>query len=124
LRRAIWQHPLLLSSSPVNKRHVWEEVGAIEGDCQPGDTFFLATDALAQWVLAQHEAGVKPWATLCELKADEDFASFIAQLRQQRSIRNDDTTLLSVHLSGHASPSRQSGTGEEAQTIQEGEDVP
>jgi hypothetical protein len=113
--------PLLLSSNPANNRRVWEEVWLAEGDCQSEDTFFLATDALAQWFLSQHEAGVKPWVTLGDLKAEADFALFIAQLRQQQVIRNDDTTLLSVRLVGHASPSSQEGNGKRTCIMQEGE---
>ena len=90
--------PLLLSSNPANNRRVWDEVRRDEGDCQPGDLFLMMTDALAHWFLAQHEVDEKPWALLCDLKTEEDFAAFVAHLRQERLIRNDDTTLLMIHL--------------------------
>ena len=90
--------PLLLSSTPSDNQRVWEEVRRDAGDCQYNDLFILATDALAQWLLAQHEAGAKPWTTLCNLGTERDFASFITDLRQEGSIRNDDVTLLIVRL--------------------------
>lgn len=90
--------PLLLSSNPANNRRVWKEVWFEEGEWLPDDLIFLATDALAQWFLAQHEVGGKPWATLCDLSTESDFASCIAHLRQEHVIRNDDVTLLTIRL--------------------------
>ena len=115
--------PLLLSSNAVKNRRVWEKVWSTKGYGHPGDTFFLATDALAQWFLSQHEVGVKPWGTLGDLKAEAGFALCIGQLRQQRLIRNDDTTLLTVHLGCHASPSCQLSNGGEGRLIKEGENA-
>jgi hypothetical protein len=65
-----------------------------QGDCQPGDKFFLATDALSCWFLAECEAGRKPWESLASLRSREDFAAFVDRLRKARSLKNDDTTLL------------------------------
>jgi len=99
--------PLLLSSNPVNNQRVWDEVQFDEGDCQIDDIFFLVTDALAHWFLVQHEAGAKPWATLCDLNTQEDFDSLIVHLRQERLIRNDDVTLIIIHLDCNALSSGQ-----------------
>src|SRR6185369_17172238 len=52
--------PVLVSSNPTSNERVWEEVYYKEGDTQPEDLFFLATDALSQWFLAEHESGGKP----------------------------------------------------------------
>ena len=77
-----------------------------QGDCRPGDRFWLMTDALAQWFLAQVETGGKPWLSLDPLlhtAGDEDaaqqaFVSWIEGRRASRQLRNDDVTLLAVSL--------------------------
>jgi hypothetical protein len=69
------------------------------GQWQTGDRFFLMTDALAQWFLAQHEAGGKPWEELAQLDdVPETFPSWVDQNRETGSLRNDDVTLLIVGL--------------------------
>jgi hypothetical protein len=75
---------------------MWAERKILDTDVHPEDTFLLMTDALAHWFLMQHEAGSKPWVALDKLCTQEDFALFIAHLRQERAIRNDDTSLLIV----------------------------
>jgi hypothetical protein len=90
--------PLLLSSNPARNRQVWSELKYAEGDCHPGDLFVLVTDAIACWFLKQVEAGHFPWQTLRGLNSDDQFASFVAQLRQQNQMRNDDTTLILFSL--------------------------
>jgi hypothetical protein len=99
--------PFLLSSIPSSNQRVWGEVRFNVGDCQYDDLFILATDALAEWILIQYESGAKPWATLCDLSMEGDFASFITDLRQRGSIRNDDVTLLIVRLDPGDSRSEQ-----------------
>lgn len=86
--------PLLLSSNPQRNSPVWQRMQVTEGDCEPGDLILLATDAMAQWFLAQCEGGKRPWEELTKLKTNDDFAYFIEQSRQNSKLRNDDTTLL------------------------------
>jgi hypothetical protein len=76
-----------------------------EGDCQPRDHFWLMTDALAQWFLAEVEAGGKPWLAFepllnspTEDDAERTFAQWIERLRAARQLRNDDVALLAVIL--------------------------
>ena len=97
--------PVLVSSNPTSNARVWEEVSYTEGETQPDDIFFLATDALSQWFLAAHESGKKPWELLCGLKTNDEFASFVSQLREGRLMRNDDTTLLTIRLNEDGAPS-------------------
>jgi hypothetical protein len=86
--------PLLLSSNPSKNQPVWQRVQIAEGDGGNSDVFFLATDCLAQWCLAQHEAGKPPWKKLSSLESAEDFAKFIDERRNDSSVRNDDMTLV------------------------------
>ena len=70
------------------------------GECQPGDRFFLATDALAHWFLTQHEEKRQPWHTVlaaCQQSADT-FVAWIEALRDERDIRNDDVTLVIIDV--------------------------
>jgi hypothetical protein len=71
-----------------------------DGDWQPGDRFWLMTDALARWFLTRVEEGGKPWLALETLLAADDgaFAAWIEDLRTARQLRNDDVTLLVVSV--------------------------
>jgi hypothetical protein len=75
-------------------------IRAVKGTWLRGDTFFLMTDALAEWFLDRHEKGEKPWRHLGKWTADDsrpyDFASRIEEMRDHGGLRNDDVTLLSV----------------------------
>ncbi len=75
------------------------------GDCQSGDRLWLMTDALAQWFLAQAEAGHKPWQQLNSLvntadkaSAQQAFSAWVEELRGARQLRNDDVTLVAVSV--------------------------
>lgn len=90
--------PLLLSSNNENNNRVWDDIKTFDGYYQNGDIFLLATDALANWFLTQHENNSTPWDELCGLKTDDDFAGFVAKLRQNASLHNDDVTLLIIQV--------------------------
>jgi hypothetical protein len=72
------------------------------GRCKRGDRLWLTTDALAQWLLVQHEAGKKNWKTvervLSEQATPDAFRTWIEDLRERHGLRNDDITFLAVHL--------------------------
>lgn len=68
------------------------------GTAQPGDAFYLITDALAQWFLAEHEHAGQPWAILDTLTTPETFDAFVAEARASGALRNDDVALLSIAL--------------------------
>ena len=78
-----------------------QHVSLMNGDWEPGDTFYLATDALAQWLLSELESGRPPWPYLRDLCADEDatlYPRLIEELRSSQGLHNDDTTLLQVEV--------------------------
>lgn len=89
--------PILVSTNPQSNDRVWENVFPNRGEAHVDDRFFLATDALAHWFLVQVEAQQRPWETLSALKTIDDFKSLVAQLREDNLMRNDDTTLLTLH---------------------------
>jgi hypothetical protein len=67
-----------------------------------GDSFFLMTDALAQWFLTEHEKEHKPWEPLWRGLADKDptaaLTSLVKDLRSSGELKNDDVTLLVIDL--------------------------
>jgi hypothetical protein len=77
-----------------------ENVSLHSGTWSRGDRFYLATDALSQWLLLRHEAGMPPWEMLRELGAKDtrDFDELIGEMRADHDLHNDDTTLLRVEV--------------------------
>jgi len=91
--------PVLLPSNPDYNRRLKESLlSPYSSKARSGDTFFLSTDALAQWFLSECETKKKPWTELRNLKNPPEFQEFVERLRTSRLIRNDDTTLLIVEI--------------------------
>lgn len=87
--------PLLATLGDV----VPEHVRIVTGIAEPGDIFYLATDALAQWFLAETERGEKPWIAFdTGILTDADLQSFVAEYREQKVLKNDDVTLVSIAM--------------------------
>ena len=92
--------PALLSTRLEHDETVLDhgELQTCKGTCQAGDTFLLATDAMAErlYQLADLEdlhMGLPDWESILSL-VDEDFEGLIGQFRSESLIRNDDVTLL------------------------------
>ena len=70
------------------------------GTWQSGDQFFLMTDALAAWFFKQYEQESRPWEVLRDLGYDDSkpFEPWIAALRRNNEIRNDDVTLYRIEI--------------------------
>jgi hypothetical protein len=64
-----------------------------------GDIFLLATDALSQWLISDYEAQGEDWKKAFQFHQQQDFDRFINKLRQQKLIKNDDTTLVVIKVS-------------------------
>ena len=75
------------------------------GAILPGDLLVVATDALAQSLLTEIEAGVPPdWGRFWDI--DQDLWRIeIEALRDRGAIVNDDCTLVLVRLPGDSTPS-------------------
>ena len=89
--------PSLICSNPDNNGDLWEQVRQISGEFQQGDVILLASDAVASWLLQQCESGDKPWETLLRLDESE-WEGWVQERRQERSMRNDDSTLIVVEV--------------------------
>lgn len=98
---AFTSRPTLLSSNPASNVVAGEALAETDGSWRAGDRFYLLTDALACWFLATWEAGGRPWSDLDpfdEPEAAADFTAWIGNLRRSRALKNDDVTLLCVHV--------------------------
>lgn len=90
--------PLLLSSNPERNGHLADRDPAACGRWQPGDTFLLMSDAIAAHLLRRvKEDGIGVRDALPFL-GQQGFRSWAATRRAERTLRNDDVTLMRVHL--------------------------
>lgn len=95
--------PALLSSSGTDAEVLGRHLRIETGDLAPGDTCYLATDALSAWFLRMAETGEakdEPWRPLRELdgSSQDEFRELIGKLRDDGVIRDDDTTLVRVDI--------------------------
>lgn len=102
--------PMSIGSIARNRDHLLE-FRADEGDCQAGDWFVLATDALAGWFLKRLEAGIHvPWADY----AHETPENWLAEVQRRRApaegMRHDDTTLVMLRVGVTNLPALESST--------------
>lgn len=90
--------PVLISTRAAANTSLKSAIKTTSGDWCSGDTFFLMTDAFACWFLAQHEHIDKPWETLNALLSvqQERRQTWMDEQRQQKHMRNDDITLLTI----------------------------
>jgi hypothetical protein len=70
----------------------------MDGVYDQGDIFLLATDALAEWIIKDYENPTHRWKELISVATQEEFIGFIDQLRRDRLIKNDDTTLVRIKV--------------------------
>ncbi|WP_158617599.1 hypothetical protein [Corallococcus sp. CA049B] len=93
--------PFLLSSNLGDSVALEAHLRIAEGTCEPGDTLYLMTDALACWFMAEDEAGRAPWRVLRDLNTTdqaEAFDAMIARLRRDGTLKNDDSTLMRIDV--------------------------
>lgn len=90
--------PHLLSSNGTSNAGIGEYLVRQRGTTERGDLFLLATDALASWFLASVERGERPWETVRDVRAGAGFARWVDRLRDERAIRNDDSTVMLIEI--------------------------
>lgn len=73
-----------------------QAIQSTEGDCLPGDFFFLTTDAMGEFLLKHLQRITAPDAFLTT--SASSWADWLADQRTQKLIRNDDVTLLALWL--------------------------
>lgn len=93
--------PPLLASRPGDSEILLRHICLTASDWQRGDSFYLATDALAAWFLTQIDEDKCPWETLRDLDTSDallDFPEWVDQQRDHGGMHNDDTTLLRIDM--------------------------
>ena len=90
-------NPALLCSNPANSANADDALKQDGGNCEPGDLFILASDALAAWFLARHACGERPWDTLAALTA-ATWEGWVNEQRGAGLMRNDDVTLVTIEV--------------------------
>lgn len=77
-----------------------KKIAKLEVSFEASDSFHIAicTDALACWLATELQNGdTSAWEKLFQLSDDVSFTNFIAVLREQSKIRNDDVTLVLIN---------------------------
>jgi hypothetical protein len=91
--------PPLLPSKGVDSEALRNNISLHEGEWERGDSFYLATDALAAWFLETVEARGRPWEPLRDLDtqdAELDFSEWVDERRDRGEMHDDDTTLVRI----------------------------
>jgi len=88
--------PHLISSLPANNKLLTGHLRIAQGTAETGDTLYVMTDALAGWFLRRVEDG-HPLHELAELHP-RTFPAWLDTQRANRSIRNDDTTVIRINI--------------------------
>ena len=104
-------NPAALSSISPNHEITFKHLERIGGSYHSGDTILLTTDAFASWLLSQlprlspHTQSQEQNQSLrsileriLELKESAGFSKMIDELRRKKEIRNDDTSLVVIHV--------------------------
>ncbi len=85
--------PISICSVNLNRDHCLE-FSAMDEYCQSGDLLVLCTDAIGKWAMTRIEADDPPnWETYWDMPS-EDWLEEITNLRTERQMRYDDTTLV------------------------------
>ena len=93
--------PALVQTGLRSRRLLDKHCRRVAGSYRGGDTFFLCTDALAAWFLAQAERAAEPWKIWSGFSGAAGAAAFRDWTTAERSagrLKNDDVTLLIVSM--------------------------
>jgi len=90
-------NPIVLGSVDLG-RDDFLEFNELDEHCYHDDLLVLCTDAVAEWALRESEAGNPPnWDEIWHMN-DGQWEDLVAQLRETRQMRYDDTTLLLLRV--------------------------
>lgn len=95
--------PPTVASADTDWETVRRHIRLHRGSWRPGDRFFLASDALAEWALRRHALRGDPWRELDEAvdAGDADaggFARWVAERRMSGAMRDDDVSVIRLIL--------------------------
>lgn len=99
--------PMLLPSASTGGEVLWDAIKVRDGYWEPGDDFYLMTDALACWFLRRLESlEENPLSLMKHLWTSSDFDKFVCDQRADKSVggqpmlRNDDVTFMRCRIEG------------------------
>jgi hypothetical protein len=88
-------------TQPSERRRMREGLTFADGRFALGDRLFIATDALAAWIVATARVeGDRLWRTLARLNHPVPFRSLVDDRRRAGEMTNDDVTLMRVEITG------------------------
>lgn len=96
--------PQLLSTVSRANQFLWGNVFFSENSSHSwpvaeGDLILFVTDAVGHWMLKEMDrTGISPAVQLSTLEDESDFAELILQLRSEKRIRLDDSTLVRARV--------------------------
>ncbi len=91
------KNPYLLASIQGHDEGIAKNLLFARGNLLRGDMLIMATDALACWLVTTG-AWSEFLREVCSLRSEEDFALWVDELRRERGLKNDDTTLVLVEF--------------------------
>lgn len=83
-------------TSPASLDSMMSRLRYRRGPVGPGDVLFIATDAMAHWMLSS--ADPRLFGILGDLDHPDVFAALVADRRASGALRNDDVTLMRIRL--------------------------
>jgi len=86
-------------TQPSERERMRTRLRHAEGGLEIGDRLFLATDAIAEWMVkAGRSDGEQLWATLCRLDHPALFQRIVWERRRAGAMKDDDVTLMRVQV--------------------------
>lgn len=86
-------------TQPLALEQMRQRLAFAHGSLIEGDQLFLTTDALAHWIVRGIQRGEgKLWGMLADLDHPRLFEQLVADQRAAGEMKNDDVTLLRVHV--------------------------
>jgi hypothetical protein len=95
--------PTLLPSNKSKQQMLISEIKFRSAPVQPGDSFYLLTDAIAAWFLRAAKSSPKEmlsFESMLQGNEQEALSTFVKEARGDGALRNDDVGIVYVRISG------------------------
>src|SRR3989339_14336 len=87
--------PVIVGSTPAQNELSLSAIKPAHGKIQAGDIFIIATDAISDLIVRSYK---NSWQEIAGISSQTEFESFVSQMRSQKELKNDDTTLVIVKI--------------------------
>lgn len=86
-----------ITTRPEGLGRMGQQLKLCGGSLEPDDIIFVATDALAKWIITCHETGDQEvWPLLGDLVHPRTFNKIVSALRVAGAMKDDDVTLMRI----------------------------